>query len=209
MKKVLLLAVSFCMLNAGYSVYGGLAYTGAAMDYEEGTSAKSVAGFTVGGSMDAGPVKVGAGFTTRAFASEMTADGVDGAITTTIKQNYLELWTAYPYEIGPVVAFGGFMLGMPMGTGTMDYEATEDFATIYEDYYGMEATGSSDLPDAYLAGMDYGLLFGATYPINDAMSVSASYYMGLAGVMETPEGAPDDFDAGKWSSINATFGYSF
>ena len=77
MKKVLLLVMSFCMLNAGYSVYGGMAMTSAtSSESMEGMTEKMTPSFTVGASMDAGPVKVGLGFTPRVMATEVDIEGL-------------------------------------------------------------------------------------------------------------------------------------
>ena len=200
MKKVLLLAMSFCMLNAGYSVYGGLAYTGSKhSESYEGETEKSVAGFTIGGSMDAGPVKVGVGFTPRA-----TGTDYEGYGSATMTQNYLELWTAYPYEAGPVVLYGGFMLGMAMGDGK--FKDTPDEGDAVSGSVKKDCGDDGECYPLERAAMDYGLMFGATYPINETMSVSAGYYLGLADATVNEEG---DDTTDKWSGIYATFGYSF
>tara|TARA_B100001123_G_scaffold388413_1_gene464373 strand:+ start:1202 stop:1867 length:666 start_codon:yes stop_codon:yes gene_type:complete len=221
MKKVLLLTMSVCVLHAGYSVYGGMAYTGANIKYatEVGVENKtnSVPGMTVGASMDAGPVKVGAAFTQRAFEMESSFAGVMG-YRTKMTQNFLEFWTAYPYEAGPVVLFGGFMVGMPMGDGkgsmTMFVGDTDSPAVDFD----LKATcADTDMTcmESHPTALDYGIMFGATYPINDNMSATAGYYMGLADFDDSAayEGyvasEDDGTGNGPWNSIFTTVSYSF
>ena len=63
--------------------------------------------------------------------------------------------------------------------------------------------------------LDYGLMFGVTYPINDNMSASVGYYLGLVDYDDSAayEGyvasEDDGYYNGPWNSIFATFGYSF
>ena len=196
MKKVLLLAMSFCMLNAGYSVYGGMAMTKAAnSEAMEGMTDEFTPSFTVGASMDAGPVVVGAGFSQRVMAMKMDMEGIDWTSKGT--HNYLEFWAAYPYAAGPVVLYGGMMLGMPMGDATMSVEL--DGVEL------MSETMSGE--DANRASLDYGLMFGASYPFNDKMSLSAGYYLGLADIAD--ERMEGDDGSTKWNSLMVTAGYNF
>ena len=79
---------------------------------------------------------------------------------------YLDLSAIYPYAVGPGNVWGGLGIGVNLSA-----EATVEIA-------GVEAT--ADIEDVEL---DYGLLFGYTYPINETMGVFASYYLGLAEIV--------------------------
>ena len=198
MKKVLLLAMSFCMLNAGYSVYGGMAMTSAkSSESMEGMTEKMTPSFTVGVSMDAGPVKVGVGFTPRVAATEMDIEGLDAKMTSKATHNYIDMWVAYPYQAGPVALYGGLMLGMAMGDATMTAEL--DGVEL------MNETMSGE--DANRASLDYGLMLGASYPINDSFSASLGYYLGLADIVD--ERMEGDDSTTKWSGLMVTGAYSF
>jgi len=80
---------------------------------------------------------------------------------------YLDLSAIYPYAVGPGNVFAGLDIGMNLSAeATVDVDGTEL---------------SGDIEDV---AMDFGLTFGYTYPINETMGVSASYYMGLAEIIE-------------------------
>jgi len=60
-------------------------------------------------------------------------------------------------------------------------------------------------------GLDYGLLVGYTYPINDDISVSVGYYLGLADIstsVGTPTDAKADASADKHNGILVNVGYA-
>ena len=204
MKKVLLLAMSFCMLNAGYSVYGGMAMTSINFSADMGDmESKMTPSFTVGGSMDAGPVKVGVGFTQR--VGKLSATIMDIEMAMIQKHNYIDMWVAYPYQAGPVALYGGLMLGMAMGDAT--YSAELDGTEIPEAEcaeMGMMC-GTVSGEDANRASLDYGLLLGVSYPINDSFSASLGYYLGLADIADEN----DTDDTAKWSGLMVTGAYSF
>ena len=59
--------------------------------------------------------------------------------------------------------------------------------------------------------MDFGLNFGASYSINDAMSVGAGYSLGLTNLSYDEDDLPSGEDqlSIKNSAITLTFGYMF
>ena len=79
---------------------------------------------------------------------------------------YLDLSAIYPYAVGPGNVWAGLDIGINLSA-----ESTVEIA-------GAEVSG--DIEDVE---MDYGLVFGYTYPINETMGVFASYYLGLAEIV--------------------------
>jgi len=112
----------------------------------------------------------------------------------TYSMNYLDISVLYPYPVGPGAAFAGLDIGINLsaklnsdlaGSKEIDMNETAD-ATAYchdENDKGMSCTN----------GIDYGLLLGYTYPINEDIGVSVGYYLGLA-----------DFSAGIGTATSAT-----
>ncbi len=157
MKKVLAIITMFSFMVAGemgLSVYGGLGMTNVSSDDDNSVSGSKM-GLNLGVTYDKLPVIVGAGFSMRGAKED----------DITLKLNYIDLMALYPYAAGPGSAWVGLDIGINM-SAKYDNDGTE---TDLKD---------SDCDDC-INGLDYGLLFGYTYPLNETMGVSLGYYLGL------------------------------
>ena len=167
MKKLLLIITALSLSFAGemgLSAYGGLNLAGISGDGASDDSGMKP-GLALGVQYNKLPVILGVGISTR---GDKVAESTVGGITMSASSSYmyLDLSAIYPYAVGPGNVWGGLGIGVNLSA-----EATAEIA-------GVEA--SADIEDVEL---DYGLLIGYTYPINETMGVSASYYMGLAEII--------------------------
>jgi len=163
--------------QGGLTIVGGLnmgsiKYNDSDMADEFDVSMKM--GFSIGAETMAGPLKVGGGFVQRGanvevvFINSITQYGEKFEVSETI--NYLSGYGLYPFSIQEgLSAFGGFQLGKCIG-GKAEFSIDGE-------------SESEDLKGEDFA-LDYGLLLGVDYSINANMGVRASYYLGLADVVE-------------------------
>ena len=155
----------------GFTIVGGLNM--GSIKYNDSDVADEVdvsmnMGFSIGAETMAGPLKVGGGFVQRGANVEfdLLGETLEGSDIF----NYLSGYGLYPFAIQEgLSAFGGFQLGKCIGGKT-------------EVLWGVESE-SEDLKGKDFA-LDYGLLLGVDYSINANMGVRASYYLGLADVVE-------------------------
>ena len=169
MKKLLLivtvlsLSLSFAG-EMGLNVYGGLNMAGVSHDPANDDSGMKP-GLAFGVQYNKLPVILGAGISMR---GEKIKETTVATVTYSASSSfmYLDLSAIYPYAVGPGNVWAGLDIGVNL--------SAESSATIA----GVEV--SADIEDVE---MDYGLLFGYTYPINETMGVSASYYLGLAEIV--------------------------
>ena len=167
MKKMLIIAsLSACIFagEMGLNVYGGMNMGSIAVEDCDDCSGMKP-GLVLGVQYNKLPVILGVGISQR--GNKMEVEVLDVKTTTTASYTYLDLSAIYPYAVGPGNVWAGLDIGMNLSA-----EATIDID-------GTEATG--DIEDV---AMDFGLTFGYTYPLNETMGVSASYYMGLAEIIE-------------------------
>ena len=169
MKKLLLivtvlsLSLSFAG-EMGLSAYGGLNMAGVSHDPAIDDSGMKP-GLAFGVQYNKLPVILGAGISMRGETikeSEVAGVTMSGSSS----YMYLDLSATYPYAVGPGNVWAGLDIGINLSA-----ESTVEIA-------GAEVSG--DIEDVE---MDYGLLFGYTYPINETMGVFASYYLGLAEIV--------------------------
>ena len=193
MKKMLIiLSLSTCIFagEMGLSAYGGLGLTNIAWEADavDGVNRGMKPGLNIGVQYNKLPVLVGVGMSMR--GSVMSIDGVDDKVTTSM--NYLDISVLYPYAAGPGNVFAGLNIGLNL-TAT---STTGDADAV-------------DLKDAddMVNGLDYGLLVGYTYPINETMGVSAGYYLGLAD-FSGDGGADDDPSSDKHNGMVVNVGYA-
>ena len=99
--------------------------------------------------------------------------------------NYLDVSVLYPYAAGPGNVFAGLNIGINL-TATQTV-GDADAVDLKEN-------------DDVINALDYGLLVGYTYPINETMGVSAGYYLGLAD-WSGNGGADDDPSSDKHNGI--------
>ena len=167
MKKLLVIVTLGSFMFAGemgLSAYGGMNLASIAVEDCDDCSGMKP-GLVLGVQYNKLPVILGVGISQR--GNKMEVEVLDVKTTTTASYTYLDLSAIYPYAVGPGNVWAGLDIGMNLSA-----EATIDID-------GTEATG--DIEDV---AMDFGLTFGYTYPLNETMGVSASYYMGLAEIIE-------------------------
>lgn len=150
-------------------------------------------------------------------SDEETSGGVTMKSTQTIALNYLDVSPSLSFNVsdamslsvGPYVAFAL--------SGNLKWEYSAEGNGVDESGSESEAIdfGDGDDDDGIKA-MDFGLNIGASYSINDAMSVSAGYALGLTNLMYIDDDMKDAYDAMdedlpsiKNSGIFLTFGYTF
>ena len=167
MKKLLIIVSLASFIFAGemgLSAYGGMNLASIAVEECDDCSGMKP-GLLLGVQYNKLPVILGVGISQRGNKMEMDLLGVK--TTTTASYMYLDLSAIYPYAVGPGNVWGGLGIGVNLSAeATVDIDGTEL---------------SADIEDV---AMDFGLTFGYTYPINETMGVSASYYMGLAEIIE-------------------------
>ena len=173
MKKSLtiLLLVTGLFAQGGFTIVSGLNM--GSIKYNDSDVADEVdvsmrMGFSIGAETMAGPLKVGAGFVQRGANVEfdLLGEKLEGSDT----YNYLSGYGLYPFSIQEgLSAFGGFQAGKCIGGKTEASLACE--------------SESEDLEGEDFA-LDYGLLLGVDFSLNVNMGVRASYYLGLADVVE-------------------------
>ncbi len=168
MKKlfVMIAMLSFTVSqDSGMSLYGGLNLTRLACDNgcDDGDALTS---FAIGAQKNMGSFVLGAGISGRGMKQEK-----DGGITYSQNYMYLDLHALKPFSIGPGALFAGLDLGMNLSAKTKAEGCPA----------GLEGCGESDIEDVQ---MDYGLMLGYSFPINEKMSVYASYYHGLAEIIK-------------------------
>ena len=167
MKKLLLIITALSLSFAGemgLSAYGGLNMAGVSHDPAIDDSGMKP-GLAFGVQYNKLPVILGAGISMRGEKiKESTVAGI--TMSGSSSYMYLDLSATYPYAVGPGNVWAGLDIGM-----NLNAEKTETFA-------GVDVT--EDILDVQI---DYGLLIGYTYPINETMGVFASYYLGLAEIV--------------------------
>ncbi|MBT6871005.1 MAG: outer membrane beta-barrel protein [Candidatus Marinimicrobia bacterium] len=197
MKRMLIiLSLASCMFagEMGLKAYGGLVMANVAFGEEmcdEGCTQGMKPGASFGVQYTKLPVMLGLGMSMR--GTTMTYEFGDEELVMTMALNYLDITALYPYPVGPGVAFAGLDIGMLLSaTASSDAEGSEDVDLTEDD-------GTNSL--------DYGIMLGYTYPINDDMSVSLGYYMGL-GDVTGDYGLDEDPSADKNTGLFVNMGYS-
>ena len=248
MKYMIMIAImstSFIFAQSGIGIYGGLHYGGSSnwdfdtledldlvgQGFDLTFKSALTMNFTVGASMMVGPLKIGAGFSPRTIdlTQRLEEDHCHFEESTeTYSWNYLEFWAVYPHEmvLGSVNLnlFGGFMAGMAVGDGTADISYSSYLNENSIDAFTSGTLQASECADdaedcmEMHTNVDYGLLFGVGYSINDDISINTGYYMGLAEIVdwESHSGYDDldddtqnELNNGKYNSLFATFTYKF
>ena len=136
--------------------------------------------------------------------------------------NYLDISPSLSFNLSDVMSlsFGPYLAFAMGGKATSEYTATISGGGSGVD--GSETTSTSEsikfgtADDDDVKGMDFGINIGTTYSINEAMSVSAGYALGLTNLFYFDDETKDAFDAAnedlpsiKNSGIFLTFGYTF
>ena len=189
MKKLLLIVTVLSLSFAGemgLSAYGGLGLANVSPETSTGMTYGMKPGLVLGVHYNKLPVIVGVGYSMR--GSVISIEGVTDDVT--MSWNYLDISVLYPYVVGPGNIFAGLNIGMNLSASSK--------------------TGSADavdVPDNGKNSLDYGLLFGYTYPINETMGVSAGYYLGLAD-FSGDFGAGSDTSSDKHNGIIFNVGYA-
>ena len=193
MKKLLTIITITSFMFAGemgLSAYGGLGLANISYEMEtpDGVTYGMKPGLNLGVQYNKLPVLVGVGISMR--GSVMSMDGVDDKTTTSM--NYLDISVLYPYAVGPGNVFAGLDIGINLSASNKTGDA--------------DAVDMKEVDDMINA-LDYGLLIGYTYPINEAMGVSAGYYLGLAD-WSGDAGLDEDPYSDKHNGILVNVGYA-
>jgi len=195
MKKIVLIVSCFSLTFAGdmgLSMYGGALISNATVECEVGMECNGLTSGSFGVQYNMQSVVVGVGVSIRGYGMSMEMLGMETKLGRGF--TYLDLSAIYPYKLGPGNAWAGLGIGLNLAASeTVDMSGSDDMCAMME--CGETTTDLEDVP------LDYGLLLGYTYPVNDNMGIYASYYMGLA---EIEEGA-------TWSGIGLgiTYGLPF
>jgi hypothetical protein len=150
--------------------------------------------------------------------------------TTTYALNYLDISPSLVYNVSDqfALSFGPYLAFAMSGNVTDETTisgstaeamgedgTTSDSESIKFGTITLENMFEEDGPDG-ISAMDFGINIGATYSINDAMSVSAGYALGLTNLTSVDSDIKaifattgEDLPSIKNSAIHLTFGYSF
>ena len=136
--------------------------------------------------------------------------------------NYLDISPSLSFNVSDAMTLSvGPYLAFAM-SGKATSESTTTISGGGSSIDGSETTSTSESlkfgtgDDDDVKGMDFGINIGTTYSINEAISVSAGYALGLTNLIYIDDDTKDFFDAIgedvpsiKNSGIFLTFGYSF
>ena len=151
-----------------------------------------------------------------------TEDFTGGSSTMTYSLNYLDISPSLSFNVSDAMAlsFGPYLAFAMSGKVTGETIITNGPTTSTSESieFGemtLEGAMNGTGPDG-ISAMDFGINIGASFSINDAMSVSAGYALGLTNLIYIDDDMKDFFDAIdedlpsiKNSGIFLTFGYSF
>lgn len=150
-------------------------------------------------------------------SDEETSGGVTYKGSQTFALNYLDISPSLSFNVSDAMSLSvGPYLAFAM-SGNVKSEWSAKGNGVDESESDSEAIdfGDGDDDDGIKA-MDFGLNIGASYSINDAMSVSAGYALGLTNLIYIDDDMKDAYDAMdedlpsiKNSGIFLTFGYTF
>jgi hypothetical protein len=150
-------------------------------------------------------------------SDEETSGGVTYKASQTVALNYLDISPSLSFNVSDAMSLSvGPYLAFAM-SGNVKSEWSAKGNGVDESESDSEAIdfGDGDDDDGIKA-MDFGLNIGASYSINDAMSVSAGYALGLTNLIYIDDDMKDAYDAMdedlpsiKNSGIFLTFGYTF
>jgi len=154
--------------------------------------------------------------------TKQTEDFTGGSSTTTYALNYLDISPSLSFNVsdamalsfGPYLAFA--MSGKITGEAIITNGPTTSTSESIE--FGeatLEGAMNDTGPDG-ISAMDFGINIGASFSINDAMSVSAGYALGLTNLSSLEKDLEDlvkalgnEVPSIKNSGIFLTFGYTF
>ena len=140
----------------------------------------------------------------------------------TLSLNYLDISPSLSFNLSDAMSLSvGPYLAFAM-SGKASYERTTTISGAGSQN-GSETSSSSESikfgdgdNDDGIKSMDFGINIGTTYSINDAMSVSAGYALGLTNLLYIDSDMEDYYDlinedlpSIKNSGIFLTFGYTF
>jgi hypothetical protein len=144
--------------------------------------------------------------------SEMSENGITVKSTSTVSLNYLDISPSVAYHVSDAISLsvGPYLAYAMSGKSEFEYTAKGAGVDISESLSESIKFGDGEDDDGIKA-MDFGLNIGASYSINDAMSVSAGYALGLSNLSYEEDDLPSDEeqDSVKNSAIYLTFGYTF
>jgi hypothetical protein len=120
-------------------------------------------------------ITLGAGLNQRGVKSEFEIDGVK--FETEEVLNYITFHSTYPVQLQPNLSiFGGLQLGSAIN-GEIHLKASDGYTSADE-------TEDIDADDIEL---EYGLLFGGNFLINEKIGIRGAYFKGLSNVTDDVE----------------------
>ena len=154
--------------------------------------------------------------------TKQTEDFTGGSSTMTYALNYLDISPNLAFNVSDAMAlsFGPYLAFAISGKTTGETIITNGPTTSTSESIEFgEATLEGELegtgPDG-ISAMDFGINIGASFSINDAMSISAGYALGLTDLYsadsdleEFAKSLGEDLPSLKNSGIFLTFGYTF
>ena len=152
--------------DSGMSLYGGLNY--ANMSYED-VEYKASPSYLLGVQKNMGSFLLGVGISGRGAKMDypmLDELGSSGTIETTLKFTYLDVHAMKTFPAGPGALFAALGIGVNLSAKM--------------EVLGIEA----DIEDV---GLDYGVNLGYSFPLNEKMSIFASYYLGLAPINDSSD----------------------
>jgi opacity protein-like surface antigen len=155
--------------------------------------------------------------------TKQTEDFTGGSSTTTYALNYLDISPSLSFNVSDAMALSvGPYLAFAM-SGKVESETkitngptTSESNSIEFGEATLEGALNDTGPDG-ISAMDFGINIGASFSINDAMSVSAGYALGLTDLYSADSDleafikalTSEDLPSLKNNGIYVTVGYSF
>ena len=164
-------------------------------DWVDNTDIDYITGFNLAVEKPFGSLVFGAGLNQRGvkLSAELQGYGYSVDIEGEEKINYLTLHSIYPISLqSGLSAFGGLQLGKGLG-GEMSMKMSGGGASDDE---------SEDIDSDEIA-IDYGVLLGIEYMINEQIGVRGAYFKGLSDVSE--EAVDDENFKSNTISISLTY----
>ena len=187
MKIILLNIVFFSAIFAqsGLKIVGGLNQSKQTIEEDaDGLEISYMNGYNLYAEMSFGVARFGVGLNQRGVKlnQEVSDMGITISVDGEQTLNYLTLHAVYPYAIQEkITVFGGIQLGNGIN-GEAKIKQSISGSGLFDG-----TSVDSEEWDAEDMELEYGLLFGGDYMINEKIGVRASYFKGLSDIAEDDE----------------------
>lgn len=160
-------------------------------DYIDGVDLDYMPGLNLMIEKSFSSIILGAGLNQRGIKLETEGSGIK--VEGEEKINYITLHSIYPIQLQPNLSiFGGLQLGKGIN-GEVTLKASD----------GVDSADETEDVDADEIELDYGLLIGGSFLINESIGIRASYFKGLSNV--SGEGLDDENWKNNSLSISLTY----